>query len=163
VRCKLARDVQEAVRAACLANDLWGLQCWYDGVADAAQAWAKRLPEKAMFYAAKDGRLNAVQWLMTHSCNPWLAIQEGLRGACVGNHLHVGKWLHAHEYSGDGDFFALASAFATACGHGHFAIARWFMLQHPDRSWPQECLRRLQTWSAPRDTWMRAVVCAAIH
>lgn len=128
-------------------------------------SWAGhgRLPERAMFYAAHGGRFNAMQWLMTQSSNDFLAMEEGFRGACVGNHLCVAKWLHAQVPDGVFRVLDLEESFAFTCCNGRFAIARWLMDQDPDRPWLHRYVRLLQTWSAPRDTWMRAVVRAATH
>jgi hypothetical protein len=37
-------------------------------------------------------------------------------------------------------------------------LGRWLLAMDPSWDWPLEGLRALQTWSGPRDAWMRAVL-----
>jgi hypothetical protein len=37
-------------------------------------------------------------------------------------------------------------------------VAKWLIAMEPEWAWPAEGMRALQTWSQPRDAWMRAVL-----
>lgn len=109
--------------------------------------------------ACKQGFLHVVQWLMPLVPKPVAVdVKVWLYDACCGGHLHVVKWLcAAHKLVVRNH----KDAFVAACVYGHVAIARWFMDQaDPEWTWPEVGIRHLQTWtwSASRDTWMRAVV-----
>jgi hypothetical protein len=129
----------------------------------------------ALSHACGDGRLHVVQWLK--SLLPDEGGSEYLYAAACEGHLRVVQWLCAVNDPSDDDpddpgqedvfhdDLCVESAFLGACMRGHYTVARWFIQRYPEwgEAWDEAVIRRLQTWSASRDAWMRAVVCAAIH
>ena len=109
--------------------------------------------------ACQGGHVHVLHWLNSLGLLVNQETREVIfRCACLHGNLDVAKWVHS---LGGVDIHALCNtaftnaAYALETAH----VAQWLFTLDPVRSaWPPWALHLLQTWSAPRDAWMRGVV-----
>ena len=73
----------------------------------------------------------------------------------------LGKWSHLEKTLRE--CAATRAAFLRfACMNGHLECARWLVGLDPEYARPLVWVQKLQTWSSARESWLKAVVFAAV-